>query len=459
MRSLASLLAVCLAAAAHAAPDSSPAEALADYVAAPDASYEWHFRQRYEHAGATIVELRLHSQTWRGTLWKHQLFLVKPNNLDADARHAVMVIGGGRWRPEYDAAPRAELPDRAALFVAIANRLRSVVAVIAQVPYQPLFDLTEDELIAHTFEQYIATGDAEWPLLLPMVKSVTRAMDATQAFAAQEWDAAIDAFTVIGGSKRGWTTWLTGAVEPRAKALMPLVIDVLNFTEHMPYQTAVWGAPSPEIAPYTRRGLPALLGSTQGEALREIVDPYSYRDRYEQPKVIVVATNDAYFPLDAMNLYWDELPEPKYALYLPNEEHGIDDYARVIATLGALHRHSQGREALPGLEWEFEERDGALRLCLRGEPAPATVVAWTADSADAGFRDAEFRRAPMAREGDAWVHDLAWPTSGYRAVFAEALFGEGERFFTLSTNVRIADSHGRAPSPATAIEGAAGVCP
>ncbi|HEX6999841.1 MAG TPA: PhoPQ-activated protein PqaA family protein [Gammaproteobacteria bacterium] len=459
MRTLASLLAVCLAAAAHAAPDSPPDEALADYVAAPDPSYAWHVKQRYEHAGAAIVELRLHSQTWRGTLWKHRLFVIRPDNLDPGARHAVMVIGGGRWRPEYDGTAPGKLPDGAALFVQIANRLRSIVAVIAQVPYQPLFDLGEDELIAYTFEQYIATGDAEWPLLLPMVKSVTRAMDATQAFAEQEWDAAVEAFTVLGGSKRGWTTWLTGAVEPRAAALMPIVIDVLNFGAHMPYQTAVWGAPSPEIAPYTRRGLPELLGSEEGEALREIVDPYSYRDRFEQPKVIVAATNDPYFPLDAMNLYWDELPEPKYALYLPNEVHDVQDYTRVLATLGALHRHAEGVEPLPELEWEFEERDGALRLCLRAEPAPAVVAVWTADSADAGFTAAEFRRVRMGREGDAYVHDLPWPADGYRAMFAEALFGEGDEVYTLSTNVRIADPQGRAPSPATAIEGTAGVCP
>ena len=37
----------------------------ADYVAKPDASYQWQVRGRYSYRGAELVELRLVSQTWR----------------------------------------------------------------------------------------------------------------------------------------------------------------------------------------------------------------------------------------------------------------------------------------------------------------------------------------------------------------------------------------------------------
>jgi len=141
----------------------------------------------------------------------------------ADPRHAVMVVGGGRWHHEFATGTAEEpFPDDGKLFVAIARALRSTVVVLGQVPFQPLFDLTEDRLIAHSFERYLATGDPEWPLLLPMVKSVVRALDASSEAAAQQWGAPLERFTVTGGSKRGWTTWLTAAVDPRVTAIAPI---------------------------------------------------------------------------------------------------------------------------------------------------------------------------------------------------------------------------------------------
>lgn len=41
----------------------------------------------------------------------------------------------------------------------------------------------EDEIIAATFAKYMQTEDPTWPLLLPMVKSAVRGMDATTAAA------------------------------------------------------------------------------------------------------------------------------------------------------------------------------------------------------------------------------------------------------------------------------------
>ena len=445
---------------------TSPETALADYVAKPDASYVWREHARYEVPGAEIIELRLHSQTWQNVLWKHQLVLVKPTGLSwssdqASARphQGLLIIGGGRWRDGDDSRLLAELPKRSRIFVEMASRLDTVVAVLGQVPFQPMFGMTEDELIAYSFEQYLATGDTEWPLLLPMVKSVVRAMDATQAFTTEQWGMDIERFTVIGGSKRGWTTWLTGAVEPRAAALVPTVIDALNFEAHMPYQSTVWGAPSEKLDPYTKRNMVETLGSARGRDLRTIVDPYAYRDRFVQPKLIVVATNDEYFPLDSLNLYWDGLPEPKSVLYLPNDRHSIEDFGRLIPALNVIHRHSSEGAPMPDLEWEFVERADSIRLCVRAAPQPVTVAVWSAASRDAGFRDARFVPQLIGIDDGVYVYDMRWPTSGFRAAFAEVFFRDGDRRYVLSTNLRIADTAGRAPSAATAIVGRPGVCP
>src|SRR5690606_18387411 len=253
-----------------------------------------------------------------------RLHLVKPEVVADGARQGFLFIGGGRWRESYDTQTETVLPDDAAIFIQLARQLGTIVAVVGQVPFQPMFNLREDDLIAHTFVEYLDSGDAEWPLLLPMVKAAAKAMDATQAIAREEWQVDIERFTVSGGSKRGWTTWLTGAVDPRAATLVPLVIDVLIFTEHKHYQPAVCGTPSEQISPYTRRGLVDVLESDAGEALRRIVDPYSYRHALTQPKLIVLGTNDEYFPPDSLNLYWEGLPAPKHVLYLPNQGHDAE---------------------------------------------------------------------------------------------------------------------------------------
>src|SRR5262245_44819088 len=357
-----------LAAGAQTAPGTA-ADALAAYVAKPDDAFEWHVQKRYSNPDASVIELHFESQRWQGEPWKHQLLLIRPKRVE-DGHRAVFIIGGGRWRDEYEAATGEEpLPEDAGLFVAIAKVLKTPVVVLGQVPYQPLFGMTEDRLIAHTFERYLTTGDPEWPLLLPMVKSVTRAFDASSAFAEQEFGTSLERFTVIGGSKRGWTTWLTAAVDPRVTAIAPIVIDALNMGRHFPHQSEAWGAPSESIKPYTDLGLDRILASDEGEDLRQIVDPYSYREKITQPKIVMLATNDQYFPLDSANLYFDGLLGPKWLLYLPNEPHSIKGYAPVVRALRALHEAAGGGKPMPRVDWEYQTRDDGVALCIRAENA------------------------------------------------------------------------------------------
>jgi PhoPQ-activated pathogenicity-related protein len=297
--------------------------------------------------------------------------------------------------------------------------------------------LTEDKLIAHTFDRYLATGDSEWPLLLPMVKSVVRALDASSEAAAREWGAPLDRFTVTGGSKRGWTTWLTAAVDPRVTAIAPIVIDALNMQRHFPHQTEVWGAPSEAIRPYTDLGLTDILGSDAGEPLRQIVDPYSYRAALTQPKLIVLATNDEYFPPDSANLYWDGLPAPKYLLYVPNEPHSISHMGPFVRGLRALHAAADGGPALPQLEWEYQWQDQQLVLCVRStQPGAGSLKLWRASSDGRDLRSAKWATA-VETKGAAARFVVPRPASGYVAAFVEAGFGHALKAFALSTNLAV----------------------
>ena len=119
----------------------------------------------------------------------------------------------------------------------IAKTNMAIVAILWQVPNQPLYDdLTEDALISYTLHNYLNDIDLTWPLLFPMTKSAVRAMDVVQHFSKKEIKRKIDHFVVSGASKRGWTTWLTGANDSRVKAIAPMVIDVLNMPVNIDYQ-------------------------------------------------------------------------------------------------------------------------------------------------------------------------------------------------------------------------------
>ncbi len=433
---------------------------LADYVLQPDPSYGWKQRRELELDGVSLTELTLTSQTWRDIVWRHQLFILRPRHV-VDSTRAIFLISGGRWNDELAselADLAAGLPREMPLYQKLAELSGSPVAVLKHVPQQPIFDgKVEDEIISYTFEQYLRTQDATWPLLLPMVKSAVRGMDAVQEFAKLHWDSSIEHFTVTGASKRGWTTWLTSAVDDRVECLAPMVIDVLNMQPQMRHQLETWGTYSEEIADYTDRGLQERTETELGKRLNSIVDPYEYRARITQPKLILLGTNDRYWPVDALNLYWDGLAGEKHVLYVPNRGHDLGDFDRVLSSIAALHLAAAERIILPKFEWTVEPGSDGISLELASDMPAAHMRAWIATSEDKDFRDATWTSKELTTAGLSAQHDEPRPQSGFLAVFGEAVYEHANPPLTyyLSTNLQLVGSDGyvgpRAePAPAAA---------
>jgi PhoPQ-activated pathogenicity-related protein len=424
-----------LAVAAVMAPALSVANVLLDDVERPAEGFGYSVRDGGEYRGATWVELTLTSQTWRGIPWRHQLYIVRPGRSAPGPRQALLFVDGGKWRPEYEQPPlERTLPRRADVYVDLATSLASPVVVLRQVPNQPLFDgLTEDALIAYTLDQYLSTSDPDWPLLLPMVRSVTAAMDAAGRFAADHWSIRITGYTLTGASKRAWTTWLTAAVDERVRAVAPMVFDVLNMRQQVEHQRESWGALSEQIADYSSRNLTERLGTPEGAGLAAIIDPYSYRERLVQPKIVILGTNDRYWPVDAARLYWDGLPGERYAVYLPNQGHKPTDVRRIVAGLKALHRHSAGSTPLPDLKWQWREDGDRLTLTLTATPAPAKVRAWVAKSDSRDLREAHWRAFPMQWRKGSYMYSLRKSPGRYLGLYGEAVFGRGDSQVFLST--------------------------
>ena len=94
----------------------------------------------------------------------------------------------------------------------------------------------EDAIIAYTWDHFLNNpNDADWLLRFPMVKASLRALDTITAFVQKkrpELNTQLDYYAVSGASKRGWTCWDVGAVDPkRVMAIAPVVLDAINFVE------------------------------------------------------------------------------------------------------------------------------------------------------------------------------------------------------------------------------------
>lgn len=422
-------------AAAHAA---APQDALARYLAEPDSGYRWQPLCTAKYQGGGYAELLLTSQTWHGILWRHQLFVIRPDNAQGHSQNAALFITGGHWHERYVHAACGDNPE-ARTFEALATALHLPLAVLKQVPKEPLFGgKTEDTLIAYTFQQYLSTGDDTWPLLLPMVKSAVRAMDAVQAYAKQNWQTDIQSFLVMGVSKRGWTTWITAATDPRVKTIAPMSFTMLDIPAQLKLQKTAWGKLSDEIADYSETSLTQKMQSGAADSLLKIVDPYRYRNDITQPKLIIDGTNDPYWPVDSANVFWPSLREPKYLLYLPNNGHSPTDFRRLFGDLAALANTMQSGRPLPNLNWQMEQHGETAVLTLHSNPAPQRVRIWRTHAPHDDFRDSLWLKTPLACARGVCRWQTRAARSAWTAFFAEAEYRDDRYLpYFLSSTVTI----------------------
>jgi PhoPQ-activated pathogenicity-related protein len=402
--------------------------ALEDYVQRAEASFAWKKVDEAKTHGFRITHLALTSQKWRDYVWTHTLRVVRPKQV-RNADIAFLFITG-------DGSGTRNL----GLLQTLAARAGAIAAVVTRVPNQPLYEgRKEDALIAYTFDQYLKTRDDTWPLLFPMVKSAVKAMDVVQEFAQTEYGQNIDRFVTGGASKRGWTTWLAGAVDPRVKAIAPMVIDMLNMRAQVQWADKVYGKQSKRIRDYTDLGLIARIDAPDMVRLRDWVDPYAYRHRYTMPKLILTGTNDPYWTVDSLRHYFSDLPGVKLIFQTPNAGHDLGGSKEATQTLAAFFQMIADQEELPQMEWEIQDGTPA-KLSVQINRDAKAIRLWTADSTDRDFRNDQWtsRELSMQSGSSRASVEIASPESGYRAFLAEVtLTAQTGHAYKLSTEARV----------------------
>lgn len=413
---------------------ASAASALAsldDYVKKDDPTFAWELIKTESSPLGSATHIKLTSQTWQGITWVHHLQIYEPTQVVHQNAALLFITGGSN--------ENLIRKDDAEMGFALAKLCGARVCVLPQVPNQPLLGgKTEDTLIAETFIRYLETKDANWPLLFPMVKSAVKAMDAVQQWSHREGKPEPKQFIVTGASKRGWTTWLTGASDPRVAGIAPMVIDTLNMKAQTDHALEVWGKYSEQIDDYTSRGLTKRFDDPEGKKLWQMVDPYSYRSRLSIPKFLINGANDRYWTLDALNIYWDDLKTPKYVVYLPNAGHDLAvhrDYA--LNGIGAFFRSIISHRPFPNQTWTHSDSNpNTLRLAVTTSVTPKSARLWviTADSRD--FRDSVWQDSPLTVVGNLATGETPRPATGYIALMGDLEYEFDGIPFHLSTQIR-----------------------
>jgi len=419
--------------------------ALDDYIAKPDPNYGFRLIERVPGKDQTTFILEMTSQAWLTTnevdrpVWKHWMVIVKPDQI-ASSKSLLFIGGGGN-----DGNP-PKSSSRELARIAVATK--SVVTELKMVPNQPLTfageteGRKEDSLIAYTWDKFLRTGDPKWPARLPMTKSAVRAMDTVMAFcgSAEGGNTKVDSFVVAGGSKRGWTTWTTAAVDKRVIAIVPIVIDVLNIEPSMLHHFGAYGFWAPAVGNYTAFRIMDWNGTPEYRKLMEIEEPYSYRQRFTMPKFIMNACGDQFFLPDSSQFYFNALPGVKYLRYVPNADHGLKG-SDAYQTLQACYTAVLQNLPLPRYSWKAE-KDGSLRVTTKDKPSE--VKLWQATNPDArDFRVETFgpnwQSTPLAEQGrGVYMGRVPEPAKGWTAFMVELTFPSGgECPYKFTTQVRV----------------------
>jgi PhoPQ-activated pathogenicity-related protein len=415
--------------------------AIDEYVNQVDDSYRWEIVETKQNDFGSLITVDMVSQNWltaedvNRTEWQHWLQIAVPRKPASDI--GLLMIGGGKNDGRQPGEPSAELQK-------IAMATNTVVAELRMVPNQPLIfhedgvNRTEDDLIGYTWDQFLKTGETRWLARNAMIKSAVRAMDTLTAVTSTVRDGhKLDKFVVAGASKRGWTTWLTGAIDPRVVAIVPIVIDVLNTDASMKHHFAAYGYWAPAIGNYVQHRIMERLDHPRLQELYQLVDPYFYRHRLTMPKLVLNAAGDQFFLPDSSQFYWDELQGEKLLRYVPNTDHSMRE-SDAFQTLAAFYARILSGAKLPKVTWA--NRLG--RLSAKSSMPADEVRVWTADNPET--RD--FRVETLGKKYTSTILEpsdngeyqvfLSDPQTGWRAHFIEFTFDSKSAFpLKLTTGV------------------------
>ena len=428
-------------------PAAVKSSTLYDYVLADDPEFKYEIVHTLKKDNYTYYVMRMTSQQWltkdlvNETEWWHWVSMVVPDNYTYQT--GMMWIGGGS---KDDPMPTE--PD--GLILNVATATQSVVALVHNIPFQPLAftddpdnNRYEDAIIAYGWRKFMEGGakdeDVKWLSRMPMTNAVVAAMDVVQDVIKKNNKNEIKNFVVAGASKRGWTTWTTGAVDKRVVAIVPIVIDLLNVVPSFKHHWRNYGFWAPAVDDYVHEGIMEWMGSKEFDRMLEIVEPYSYKEKYTMPKLLINASGDQFFQPDSWKFYWNDLPGEKHVMYVPNAGHDVSK-SDALSNLTAFYQSILDKTPRPGYTWELT--GDAFKIQIDTSNQPSSIKLWQAHNpGKRDFRIDEFGPHWTSTDlslsnGGSYQVNLSAPDKGWTGYFVEITF-PGKIPFKVTTGVEV----------------------
>jgi PhoPQ-activated pathogenicity-related protein len=384
-------------------PNSQSLE-LFQYVAEPDPSFEYFdtgllLNSNRKYGDWMGYLLNVTSQTWRTldevsiSKWTHTLAVIVPDQLDIIDQGFLYLTGGDNVPYDVIEEDRGDILEASA----IALKTHSIVSVMFQIPNQPIvFNLdplqkqrVEDAIVGFTwFEFFRNTSRPELLSHVPMTKAGVRGMDTIQHFCEEKGISDIKRFVIAGASKRGWTTWLVGAVDQRVKAIIPLVMDLLHFQTNLIHHYQSLGGWSFAFEDYYKLGLTGYINTPLMSRMGQVIDIATYIKYLDIPKLVIGATGDEFFLLDDDHYWWGELPGKTWRLIIPNAEHSLETgLITAIEGVSGFYYAILRDKPIPNINWKVERLSDQTTLYTTLSQNPSLVVARKATTLTETRRD------------------------------------------------------------------------
>lgn len=413
------------------------AQSLKEYVDSAEKYSNVEELSRAVHDKVSVTFVSFISHTWHDIPWQHSLLIFEPEGELESAPNLLIIGGGNNESLQAQELFEKKMKTGEAKLAYEAARYRKIKsAVLFNVPNQPLFEnKKEDDLLAMSLDRYSKTGDATWPLLFPMVAAATRGLD----LLSERWNS--KNFVVTGASKRGWTTYLLGALDSRVIGIAPAVYEMLDIPEQIQLIRLRYGKDSAQLKAYSQLQLTDRLDEPRIKILRSWIDPVFYPRAMSLPKFLLLGANDPYWVVDSVSRYWTEFSGSKLIRTLPNVGHGVfDSESGRRSVIEFVHGLSEG--SLPELTWKIDRTKTTARIEITSSRVITGAKLWVADSETPDFRKSFFHDTGFRSvQEKSFLTRLSLGQAPWRTVLVEVWFsGMPGQSYTLEPVVLSSDS-------------------